>query len=355
MNKTVSDMSFNTSQYYLVSDVGGTNTTVALIQRQENKFNIIEKIVYETQSITDFMIPFRQAFNALRERHPHARPTACCICAAGPIKGNSCHLTNASWGIDGDKIANEFQIKTSIINDFTALSYGIPVLDINNEEEIIKMKDASGQTPSPQGLNKAIVGAGTGLGVGFITQQGDKTIAFASEGGHFDFPAFDDETTELMVWLRERLGTHPDMECFVSGIGLSYIYNFQAERNPQNHTELTKTILSSEKEKQPALIARNATTDPLCKISHQLFRQIYGKMAGNIATVLLPQAGLYIAGGVISKDLKLFLQDSIFIDAFSINYKSNISALLKNIPIYIVRNYDTSLLGAANAAYNFEK
>lgn len=342
-------------KYYLVSDIGGTNTTIALVGWQNDKFHIVVKIIFATQEISDYMIPFRQAFAYITENYQYKIPESCCICAAGPINGNVCHLTNASWGVDGNRITAEFGLKTYVINDFTALSYGIPVLDVDNENEIIKMKDARGITPPPEGHCKAVIGAGTGLGVGFTATVNGKTIAFPSEGGHFDFPAFDDETTDLMVFLRNRLGVHPDMECFVSGAGLSYIFDFITESGKNGPTPLCKEIKALPERDRPPLIAANALKDPVCAAAHRLFRKIYGKMAGNIATVLLPKGGLYIAGGVISKDLKLFLADTVFTDAFSVNYKNNISALLKTIPIYIVRNYSTSLLGAANAARNFEK
>ncbi|MDY3939686.1 MAG: glucokinase [Spirochaetia bacterium] len=342
-------------KYYLVSDIGGTNTTIALVGWQNDQFHIIVKAVFETQQITDFMIPFRQAFAYFTENFQYKIPESCCICAAGPIDGNVCHLTNASWGVDGNKITAEFGLKTFVINDFTALSYGIPVLNIDNEAEIVKMKDARGMTPVPEGPYKAVIGAGTGLGVGFTATVNGKTIAFPSEGGHFDFPAFDDETTELMIFTRKRLGSHPDMECFVSGIGLSYIFDFLTEEKHPEPTPLRREIKALPDSGRPPVIAANAMKDPVCAAAHRLFRKIYGKMAGNIASVLLPKGGLYIAGGVISKDLKLFLSDTTFIDAFSVNYKNNISNLLKTIPIYIVRNYSTSLLGAANAARNFEK
>ena len=127
------------------------------------------------------------------------------------------------------------------------------------------------------------------------------------------------------------------------------------ESGKNGPTPLCKEIKALPERDRPPLIAANALKDSVCAAAHRLFRKIYGKMAGNIATVLLPKGGLYIAGGVISKDLKLFLADTVFTDAFSVKYKNNISALLKTIPIYIVRNYSTSLLGAANAARNFEK
>ena len=106
---------------------------------------------------------------------------------------------------------------------------------------------------------------------------------------------------------------------------------------------------------KPYLISKNVETHPFCAEVHTLFRKIYGKMAGNYATLFLPTGGIYIAGGVISKDERHFLSDDVFMNAFYINHKENISQLLKRIPVYIVRDYSTSLLGAANKGYNLIK
>ena len=166
-------------RYCLVGDIGGTNTTIALVGRKDSRFHIVVKCIFETQQISDFMLPFRQAVARISELNQYKIPESCCICAAGPIEGNVCsRLTNARWGIDGNKIAAETGIKTRIINDFTALSFGISVLDTENEKEIVKMKNADGSFPTPQGSVRAVIGAGTGLGVGFTTETVGKTIAF---------------------------------------------------------------------------------------------------------------------------------------------------------------------------------
>ena len=188
------------------------------------------------------------------------------------------------------------------------------------------------------------------MGVGFMPFINGSYSALPSEGGHFDFPAFSKETKDLVDWFTLQFGFHPGMERFVSGEGLAYCYAFMVSKYNPPQDQVIKTILSAPSSKRPPLISKNASTHSFCKKVHQLYRQIYGKMAGNYAAVFLPTSGLYIAGGVISKDLPLFLSDHTFMEAFSINHKENISNLLKKIPVYVVKNYSTSLLGTAAAA-----
>lgn len=342
--------------FILAGDIGGTNTNIALVGYTQAtfakaaQFIICAETITPTVSITRFMRPLLESVHWIRSLYPDLPIDAVCISGAGPIKENYCKLTNADWDIDGNLIEAELGIKTFVINDFAALSYGIPYLDVDKTESILQLPAPNGSYPKPEGKNKAVIGAGSGLGVGFIPFIAGRYRACASEGGHFDFPAFDEESTELMMWLRSRLGIHPGMERFVSGKGLEYVFLFLVEKEKPQIDETIKMILDAPESKRPYYISKNVETNAFCDRVHRLYRKIYGKMAGNYAAVFLPEGGLYIAGGVIAKDQRHFLKDSTFMEAFSINHKANISQMLQRFPVYIVRDYSTSLLGAAAAA-----
>lgn len=342
--------------FILAGDIGGTNTNIALVGYTQAtfakaaQFVICAETITPTVSITRFMRPLLESVHWIRSLYPDLPIDAVCISGAGPIKENYCKLTNADWDIDGNLIEAELGIKTFVINDFAALSYGIPYLDVDKTESILQLPAPNGSYPKPEGKNKAVIGAGSGLGVGFIPFIAGRYRACASEGGHFDFPAFDEESTELMIWLRSRLGIHPGMERFVSGKGLEYVFLFLVEKEKPQIDETLKMILDAPESKRPYYISKNVETNVFCDRVHRLYRKIYGKMAGNYAAVFLPEGGLYIAGGVIAKDQRHFLKDSTFMEAFSINHKANISQMLQRFPVYIVRDYSTSLLGAAAAA-----
>ncbi len=336
--------------FLLAGDIGGTNTNIALMVCRNNQFIKVLESETPTNSIIQFMDPLLETLETIYTYFPSIQIRSCCISAAGPIKENFCQLTNATWFVNGKLIEEKTGIKTRVINDFSALSHAIPLLDKSNNQSVIQLPSPNGELPLPLGNTMAVIGAGTGLGVGFIPWVNNKHVAIPSEGGHLDFPAFDDETTELVLYLRKKLGFHPGVERIVSGSGLSWIFRFLLEKRGFPTDSTIESILAASEDDKPYFISKNVESHNLCYDSHKLFRRIYGKIAGNYATLFLPAGGLFIAGGVISKDERHFLADSTFMEAFSINHKDNISELLKTIPVYIVRDYSTSLLGAAVAA-----
>ena len=82
-----------------------------------------------------------------------------------------------------------------------------------------------------------------------------------------------------------------------------------------------------------------------------LFVKLYGKFAGEIASAFMPNMGMFIGGGIVTKNEDLFTRDNTFITYFEDNFCDNISRVLKTIPVYIIRNYSVSLIGAAHAVY----
>jgi glucokinase len=74
---------------------------------------------------------------------------------------------------------------------------------------------------------------------------------------------------------------------------------------------------------------------------------IYGAEAGNLALKAMAINGVYVGGGIAPK-LLAKLKDGTFIKAF-IN-KGRYKRLLSQIPVYVVTNQHTALLGAAAMA-----
>jgi glucokinase len=80
-----------------------------------------------------------------------------------------------------------------------------------------------------------------------------------------------------------------------------------------------------------------------------------GRYASDICTLFLPLGGFYLAGGTVQKDLRWLERDNLFMQYFEQNYNPNIRPILKNIPVYIIKDYSISLYGAANASINLQK
>ena len=78
-----------------------------------------------------------------------------------------------------------------------------------------------------------------------------------------------------------------------------------------------------------------------------MFASIYGATAGNIALVVKAVAGIYVGGGIAPKIVEK-LKDGTFMKAFTA--KGRLTSLLEAIPVRVVLNAKTALLGAARIA-----
>lgn len=335
-------------------DVGGTNTSLALVGRQNRGFHIMGKFLFKTRSLTSLTEAVRAAHRMILTELPAARIDRCCVSAAGPVEGNRCVMTNVPWEIRGSEIEAALEARTVIINDFLAVSYGIPLLDAADPAQITPLPHTDGAFGRPRGNLRAVVGAGTGLGVGFLIEDHGRYIAFPSEGGHTDFAGFDPESRELAAFIEERTGMVPEAELFISGRGLGNIFAFyEATRRPGSGAgaELFAEIEGAPEADRPSMISAAAGRDPLFAGMMDLFLRCYGRFASNIAAAFLPSGGLYIAGGIAMKNEIRFLEDG-FMRTFEMNYRPGVRDFLKSVPVYLVKDYGISLLGAANAAYS---
>lgn len=338
----------------LAGDIGGTNTNLALVGKKGGSFTILAEGHYATRAETSLAAPLCR-FLAEAKEAGHGQPNTCCISGAGPVVDGRISLTNAPWDIDRAAIEREFAIPTRLINDFTAISYGVLLLDPADPEEVTRIPhtDGSRPEPAPSGL-KLIVGAGTGLGVGFVARLGDRVAAFPSEGGHVSLPAFDGETREFRLWLECKYGMEPGAEAGaepgVSGQGIANLLAFLAGRPGVEPGPEARRILGEPEASRPALVAGAAERDPLCMHAMELFVELYARVCSDLSAVFLPTGGLYLAGGIASKNELRFLEGGRFARSFERSYAAHIRDLLARVPLMIVKDYSISLYGAANAA-----
>ena len=128
-------------EYLLVGDIGGTNTSFALAAAAAEKFHILGKFLYKTKAISSIIQAIKEATNEISRMLPEIEISKCCISAAGPVAENRCTMTNVSGIIDGDEISAAIKIPVKIINDFTAINYALPLLELKNTEEVIPLPD----------------------------------------------------------------------------------------------------------------------------------------------------------------------------------------------------------------------
>ncbi len=338
-------------RFILTGDAGGTNTSLALFGNSGRSFTMLLKCDFLTKEIDSFLDPVGETLAEAAGVSKAFAPTVCCVSSAGPVKDNVCKLTNASWAVDGNAVEKRFGFRALVVNDFMALSYGMPLLDVENPSQITKIPHSDGSLPAPSGERLSVVGAGTGLGTGFLMEAGGRYYSVPTEGGHSDFAAFDDETAKLMLFLRTRFDVVPGTEELVSGRGIAHIFNFYKARGMAIQGVLAEIDRASDDQK-PALISAHTSDSPDCRSIMNLFVRLYARYAARAALMYIPTRGLFLAGGIVEKNEALFLEDHLFIRSFERNYKDNIHEVLRGIPVFIVRDYATSHYGAANAAYS---
>jgi glucokinase len=343
----------------LAGDIGGTKTILRLAQAETGQTDrplppqtVLYEVAFPSQQFSD-LVPIVQTFlsQARQAITDCPDPSHACFGIAGPVVNNTCELTNLNWQLSGDRLAQKLNLQTvSLINDFAAIGYGILGL---TREDLYPLQTI---TPDPKAAI-AIIGAGTGLGQGFlIPQPNGQYQVFTSEGGHCDFAPRSPEEFELLTWVKNNHQlTRVSVERIVSGMGLVNIYQYLRSQYPdQESPHLTQLHQQWEKEScqaersidLAAEIAQAASqqTDNLCERALQLFVSAYGSEAGNLALKILPYGGLYIAGGIAAKILPL-LDRYQFLTAFQ--NKGRMRPLMQNIPISVIMNANVGLMGAA--------
>jgi len=335
-------------RFLVAGDVGGTNTNLGLVGVRSGRPELLHELEVPSRGVDDF--PALVAQTATRYvSELGVRLDACAIGANGPVKDNYCHIHNLSWQIDGEAVRRASGLPTVIVNDFTSVSYALPFVDVANPAEAAVLHPGAG----PQGGVRAVIGAGTGMGVGLLLQQGQRYTALPSEGGHMDFAPFDALTEQFRSFVEKKGGNIPSVELCCSGIGIRNLYLFAKAHGWLSHSQgVVAEVERLGLEEAPRVIAQHADHDPACLRILETFIRIYARFAANIATTLLPRAGLFLAGGIGSKNLRFFAAGDLFRRTYLQHGNAVIRSFLEQIPVFMIMNYNTALIGAANAGLN---
>jgi glucokinase len=337
----------------LAGDIGGTNTNLALIGKKGGTFTLIKDGHYKTKEEPSLIEPLGRFLEEAGREHQGLAPELCCISGAGPVVEGRIALTNAPWAIDAKAVESAFSIPTALINDFTAVSYGVLLLDPANPEQITRLPHGDGALPSPLPGVRVVVGAGTGLGVGYVVKVRNRVEAFASEGGHVTLPVYDEESRGFQRWLEARYGFVPGAEAGVSGQGIGNVFAYLVEREEAAGGLLgpaARKILEAPEAERPALVAQASGADLVCAKSMDVFVKLYARVCADHAATFLPAGGVFLAGGIVAKNEDRFLEGGRFMSMFERSYAKHIRAILAKTPVMIAKDYSISLYGAANAA-----
>jgi glucokinase len=317
----------------LAGDVGGTHTRLAIFAADPR-----EPVAFETYASHDHA-GLEEMVQEFLAAHPAGLDGACFGVAAVISEGHA-QTTNLAWAVEATSLARVLGLpEVALINDLEANAYGIADLEPGDIETL------SGGVPAPGGT-MVVISAGTGLGEAGLLPNGDGVRVISTEGGHTDFGP----RSALEVELYQHLAAddaHVSYERVCSGIGLVNIYRFLRGRSGVPEPEwLTAEIADRD---AGTAITRTALDqrDPVCEQTLDLMVSIYGAEAGNLALKYLATGGVYIGGGIAPRILPK-LHDGTFLRSFVA--KGRFTDVLKRMPVHVILNDQTALLGAAHYA-----
>jgi glucokinase len=315
----------------LAGDVGGTKVHLAL-------FDFIDGNLKHTR---DKQFPAKEYAGLeaiVKEFLIAEKVTAACFGVPGPVRDGQLRLTNLPWTLDRRELARNLKIDyIFLINDLQANGYGIAELDA---EQIYTLSEGDAR----QVGNRALISAGTGLGEGFIVWDGRNYVPYPSEGGHADFAPRNEDEIDLLRFLRQKYNGRISSERVVSGMGLTNCYEFLREvRGLEEPAWLAERMTQ---EDPNAVITESAlkATSKICEKALDMFVSAYGAEAGNLALKVFSVGGLYVGGGIAPRILEK-LKDGTFLKAFT--DKGRLSQLLVNMPVRVILESRTALIGAA--------
>jgi len=323
----------------LAGDVGGTNARLALLDVEGRTARIVRESRYPSHEYPG-LGPIVRRFC----EESTTRPDRACLAVACPVAGDECRAPNLPWAINVRQLAAEIGIpSTAIINDFVAAGYGVEMLV---PSDLVTLQEGR---PTPEGPI-ALIGAGTGLGQGFLIWDRDHYRVLPSEGGHSDFAARGELQANLLRLLSLQFG-RVSWERLLSGAGIVNIYGLLLASGAA--PEQAAVRVEMETEDPAAVVTRHALagTDRLSDQALELFCEIFGAQAGNLALTIVATGGVYLAGGIAPRIVER-LKAGPFLDAFG--DKGRLSDLLSRVPVHVIMNPSVGLLGAAAVAGRME-
>lgn len=314
----------------IAGDVGGTNARLAFFE-SSSKREPLHLQNYASRDFTDFSSILRRFI----ENFNLKQIDMICLGIAGPIQNGKCHATNLPWVIDSKRLSLEFEVsRVYLINDLEANAWGLGVL---NPDEFMVLNEGAHHDG-----NAALISAGTGLGEAGLFWNGSKHIPFACEGGHADFAPTNDLEMHLWNYLKRQFD-HLSYERVLSGSGIYHLYRFLIDsKREKENPSIERGLEQKEPQKMITELALSGKCEA-CVHTLDLFSSIYGREAGNLALKFFALNGVFIGGGIAPK-ISSFLKKGGFMKSFT--EKGRFSSLLSSIPVKVILNDKTALLGA---------
>jgi len=315
----------------LIADIGGTNARFALADPHAPA-PLLDDSVREF-AVADFPSLADAARHYLDQVGASAR--AGVFAVAGKVDGDEARITNHPWVISRSRTRDLLGFDSvHLINDFAAQGMAV---SLYRPEDVVAIGGVSWQpAPLDQPRTYAVIGPGTGLGVGGLIVRDGRCYPLETEGGHVSFPPGTPEEARILEILSAQFGRVSN-ERLICGPGLVNIHRALCEIAGVDPGLL-----------QPKdITARAAEGDALCMRAVDVFCAVFGAIAGDLVLTLGAWDGVFLTGGLVPRMLES-LRHSGFRQRFEA--KGRFSPTMARVPSLAVMHPRAGLLGAAACA-----
>ncbi|RUO79228.1 glucokinase [Pseudidiomarina taiwanensis] len=307
-------------EHAVVADIGGTNARFCRINLTTFEIDRIEVFACaDYPTLTDVMVAYRESQDVPLEH--------VAIAIACPVESDSIQMTNHHWKFSIRGVRKALGLKNFIVlNDFAAAAMSVVTL---KDDEKIQIGGGAAQPKAPV----AVVGAGTGLGVGHLIRiSKDEVMPLPGEGGHADWAPTTEKEWAIHRFFASRYG-RVSAERLLSGPGLEGLYLAIANYHGREARPLNAATIGK--------LALNGHDTLALETVNQFFASL-GSFAGNLALTLNTRGGVYIAGGIVPKLLPL-MAHSEFRTRFE--HKGRFCDIAEAIPCYVIKAEHPGLRG----------
>ena len=312
----------------LVADIGGTNARFALADPHAATPLLAD-------SVREFPVA---AFPSLAEAAAHyldqvgTRARRGVFAVAGRIDGDQARITNHPWVISRSRTAQMLGFdQVHLLNDFAAQAMAIRLF---GPDDVVRI-GAPDWSPAPpeQARTYAVLGPGTGLGVGGLIVRDGRCHPLQTEGGHVSFPPGTPEEIRILELLSAQFGRVSN-ERLICGPGLVNIHRALCQIAGVDPGLPTPRDISE----------RAAAGDALGMRAVDVFCAVFGAIAGDLVLTLGAWDGVFLTGGLVPRML-----DSLLHSGFRQRFeaKGRFSPNMAQVPSLAVMHPQAGLLGAA--------
>lgn len=314
---------------WLVADIGGTNARFGWVDGDGSQVQHVRKLPtaghpQPADAVQAYLRGVAQTLGS--DFRP---PVRAAFAVATAVAGDEVAFTNSHWRFSRSALRAELGLQALLVlNDFEALALSLPRLGPDQLR-------AHGDLPQPRGT-MAVIGPGTGLGVGGVTQTAHGWVALPGEGGHATLAAGDDFESALLQHARSEFA-HVSAERLLSGIGLPVLHRSVAAVLGAPAEDLSAEVI----------VERGlAGADAVCARTLDAFCALLGSFSGSVALTLGARGGVYIGGGIVPR-----LGDYFFNSRFRACFeaKGRFRDYLQGIPTALITDTLAALSGAALA------